>query len=677
MPRGQARRKRTAPRDWRPTEPAKSGQRVWPAPNTWAAAVIVLAGAVAYSNSLQGVFIFDDPPSISKNESIRSLWRLDKVLLPVGELDYYRPVLNLSLAVCYSVGGLDVAVYHLFNLGIHLAAALALLGLVRRTLLLFPHDHHLHQAATSLAFVAALLWMLHPLQTESVTYVIQRCEAMFGLFTLLSLYCVVRGATSSRAWYGGAVAACALGMGSKEATAIAPFLILLYDRTFLGRSLRGVFQKRWRLYAALAMTLGILVPSIVASDLGHSPRTTDPVTMWEYARTQFGVVVHYLWLSVWPDALCLDYGWPVAGSMWQVIPPAVVLGVLASAVLWAYCRWPKGAFLGAAFLITLAPSSSIVPIPDLAFEHRMYLPLAPLAVAVVLGIHEGSRRLIAARSSWEPAIRICLCGLVSATALALGTRTYLRNRDYASELRMLEDTFVKAPRNERPRYNLGRVLNNLGHASVEAGNASEAVAQLRRALELDPNHANAHNNLGRALTLLGQFDEAIVHFQKAIAMDPSDAQFHHNLGYALAQVGRLREAIEQGETALTLRKESLGEKHPDYADSLNNLGLMCQTAGDDARAEDLIRQATEIWKEVLGEEHPNYAAGLKNLALIYHSLGDRGRAISVCRQVLELNPGDDQAQYLMGVLIRDQAQGPQAANHGRGTKPVGARATDP
>ncbi|MBM4094786.1 MAG: hypothetical protein FJ276_36065, partial [Planctomycetes bacterium] len=124
--------------------PLRSGRA---ATSPWAAvAAIVLAGAAAYSNSLHGAFVFDDPFSIADNESIRSLRRLDEVLLPVAELDYYRPVLNLSLAVCYSIGGLHVLPYHVLNLGIHLAASLALFGLVRRTLLLCPCDHYLRKA---------------------------------------------------------------------------------------------------------------------------------------------------------------------------------------------------------------------------------------------------------------------------------------------------------------------------------------------------------------------------------------------------------------------------------------------------------------------------------------------------------------------------------------------------
>ncbi len=238
-------------------------------------------------------------------------------------------------------------------------------------------------------------------------------------------------------------------MGSKEATVVVPFLILLYDRTFLASSLRGVFAKRWGLYVALALTLGMLLPAILVSTLSQSRRPTEPITIWEYARSQFGVVVHYLRLSVWPDALCLDYQWPVAQSARQIAPPAALIGALLSTVLWALGRWPKWAFLGTSFFIALAPSSSVVPIADLAFEHRMYLPLAPLTVAVVLGAYAIILGLGRTRPSWESAWRALAAVLVVAIAAALGIRTYLRNRDYSSEVRIWQDTIAKAPKNPR------------------------------------------------------------------------------------------------------------------------------------------------------------------------------------------------------------------------------------
>lgn len=694
MPRGRDSAKRKASKGVWPTAPASSSRHGGTATIWGAVVVIVAAGLAAYSNSLQGEFVFDDVPAIVENKSICNLSRLDEVLLPVEKYDYYRPVLNLSLALCYSVGKLNTVPYHCFNLGIHLGAALTLFGLVRRTLLRCPHDSRLPDASTALAFVASLLWVLHPLQTESVTYVVQRCEAMFGLFSLLSLYCVVRGATSAHVgWYVGAVTACAFGMGSKEATAVTPLLILLYDRTFLASSLRETLQKRWGLYLALAMTWGMLAPAILMSQAGRLEPARHSVTSWEYARTQFGVVVHYLQLSFWPAPLCLDYGWPVAESARDIVPPAAGLGVLALLVLWALARHPKWGFLGAWFFLAIAPSSSAVPILDLAFEHRMYLPLASLVVAAVVGSYLAMVRLAARRSSPRSALSVASVCLSVFAAITLGILTSQRNDDYRTALRIWQDTVTKAPGNPRAHANLGALLaeqgrvdealacyrkasqlepdraeaycNDHGYYLMKGGRVNEAVLQLQKAVEIKPDYANAHNNLGRAWMLLGQFDEAAVHYQRAGEIEPRNAQFQHNLSHALVQAGRVGEAIKHCQRALELRSELLGERHPEYAATLNNLGLMYQSVGDHARAEAMTRRATEIWKEVLGEKHPDYAAGLRNLASIYRSSGAGDRARSVCRKVLEINPDDAQAHYLLGILFRDQAKDQEAVNHWR------------
>jgi len=601
MPRGRASRKRTAPRDSRPTEPAKSVRREWPSASPWAAAaVIVLAGAAAYSNSLHGALGFDDPPSIAHNESIRSLWRVDKVLLPVEKLDYYRPVLNLSLALCYGVGGLHVLPYHVLNLGLHLAASLTLFGLVRRSMLLSPPAGGFCEASTPVALAAALLWMLHPLQTESVTYVVQRCEAMFGLFCLLTLYCVLRGATSPRAWrwYGGAAAACALGMGSKEAMAVTPLLVLLYDRIFLASSLREAFRQRWGLYAALALTWGILLPMVLVSDLGQSERAADPVTIWEYARTQFGVVVHYLRLSVWPDALCLDYQWPVAQTAWGIVFPAVLIGVLLAAVLWALWRWPKGGFLGAGFFATLAPSSSVIPIPDLAFEHRMYLPLAPLVVALVLGVYVANRKLVSRRPSLRPAARLSSVCLVAGIAAVLGILTHLRNDDYRSELRIWQDTVAQAPNNYRAHNNLGRAL-------AQDGRTAEAIGHYQKALEINPEYAETNFNFGMLLVQLGQGEAAVPLLKQVLAVRPSDLEAHLNLGVALAQQNRVDEAIGHYQKVL--------EIDPRFAPAHNNLGNMLLRLGRVDRAVLHYQAAVAIDPQDAEYQH-NLSVGLLELA---------------------------------------------------------------
>ncbi|HEX7508565.1 MAG TPA: hypothetical protein VF550_17460, partial [Polyangia bacterium] len=222
-----------------------------PSWKTWGAVgLLVVAVFLAYANSFHGPFIFDDVPSIVENQSIRHLGSARVLAAPPEALTTTgRPVVNLSLAINFAVGGLAVEGYHAVNLALHILASLVLFALVRRTLLLPTLSARFGVTATELALSVALLWAIHPLQTESVTYVVQRAEAIGGLFYLLTLYCFLRGATAARgrAWYAATVGACVLGMASKEVMVSAPLIAVLYDRTFIAASLRDSLRRRWRL----------------------------------------------------------------------------------------------------------------------------------------------------------------------------------------------------------------------------------------------------------------------------------------------------------------------------------------------------------------------------------------------------------------------------------------------
>ena len=163
---------------------------------------MAVVGLLVYANTLSGPFIFDDLTSIEQNPSIRRLWPLSEPLSPPRDTPVAgRPLLNLSFAVNYAVGGLDVTGYHLVNLAIHLLAALVLFGLVRRTLLLPSLAPRVGESATNLAAAAALLWMVHPLNSEVVDYVTQRSASLMGLCYLLTLYCSVRALSAgARRW---------------------------------------------------------------------------------------------------------------------------------------------------------------------------------------------------------------------------------------------------------------------------------------------------------------------------------------------------------------------------------------------------------------------------------------------------------------------------------------------
>lgn len=583
-------------------------------PRLWLPLVLVAAGAAAYANSFAGTFAFDDFRAIHDNAHLRHPFASWRWMLASG-----RPVVMATFAANVAVSDLRPWSYHAINLAAHLAAGLALFGLARRTLLSPTLRDRYGAAADGLAFAVALLWLVHPLQTESVTYVVQRAEGLMGLFYLLTLYGLARGAAAEAPgrWYAAAVLACALGMGSKEVMVTAPVVALLYDRTFLAGTFREALRRRRALYAALAATWAVLaVPVQVAFGLardaggGGTGFRVKGLTSLDYALSQPGVVLHYLRLAFWPSPLCLDYGWPVARTPADIMPP--LLAVLALLVLtcWAIWRRPALGFLGAAFFLVLAPSSSVVPIVDLAFEHRTYLPLAAVATAVVLAGYEGLA-VAWQRLGWGGQTRTAVAGaMLAATAGALAAGTVARNNDYRSEVALWESTMAARPQNPRAWLNLGmalarprrpgareptrdlgravevfraavrrfpddaEVVHALGYALDESGQTDEAGRCFERALTLDPNHRACHNNLGRVLFRQGKKEEAVAHFEAALRLDPDDAVAHLNLGQALVSLGRVAEAIPHYRAALALGIPAAG---PLLRDAERRLGAGAQT----------------------------------------------------------------------------------------------------
>ncbi len=479
----------------------------------------IFAGVYAYHNSLQGPFIFDDLVAITGNRTIRQLWPpRSLVLAPFDSPVTGRPITNFSFAVNYALGGLNVWGYHVFNLAIHILAALVLYGVVRRTLL-GPslRDRHGDQASW-FALAVALIWAVHPLQTESVTYITQRTELLMGLFLLLTLYCVIRSVESSRpaAWYAAAVVFTVLGIGSKEVMAVALVVVLAYDRLFLSKSFREAFRHRWGLYAGLAaswLIFAALLPTRVGIDIETLSLTG--VTPWVYAKTQSGVIVHYLRLSFWPAPLVGDYDdWPLAKSAAAILPSAAVVITLLCATLWTFHRRLQPACLGVWFSLILAPSSSFWPLPsEIAAERRMYLPLAAVIVLIVTGGHMVLRE-ISSRLKWPPSLyRFLAAALVVTIVATLAHTTVRRNEDYRSAESFWNDVLAKRPNNAR-----GHI--NLGHYLLRQGRIDEALSHFSQALRIKPNDALAHYNLGNALDSQGKLEEAIAHYSEALRIDP-------------------------------------------------------------------------------------------------------------------------------------------------------------
>ena len=583
-----------------PYSAKESSRAIW-----FSAGIILLAALAAYHNTFRAPFIFDDVPSIRENPSIRDLSHLGTVLSPpsTGVGVTGRPLVNLSLALNYAVGGLDVRGYHAFNLLVHALNGLLLFGIVRRTLQRPAMRAWFASAESWVALTVAALWTVHPLQTESVTFVIQRTESLVALFYLLTLYGFIRGTESNapRVWIAISIAACLAGMATKEVMVTAPLLVLLYDRTFGAGTFHAAWRQRRKYYVALAATWLLLFFLVTqgGGTRGEAAGFGLGMSPWTYLLTQCRAVVLYLKLAVWPHPLVIDYGFESVDRLVDVGPQAVALTLLLIATIVELRRRPALGFLGAWFFLILAPSSSVVPlIAQPIAEHRMYLPLAAIIALTVTMVYAQLGR-------WSTVGFAVL-------ALGLGWATERRNEIYLNEEILWHDTLANRPDNPRAlsgystvlldqkrmaeaqapleklvrlrpreieaRYNLGTVYAQqgriadtiacyeqvlqfdsnhalahfgLGSALAQTGHLAEAVAEFEATLRLKPDYAEARGNLGSALMILGRTDEALPQFTEALRLKP-DAATHLNLGNALAQIGRLFEARTHYEAALQL-----------------------------------------------------------------------------------------------------------------------------
>ncbi|MSU48990.1 MAG: tetratricopeptide repeat protein [Opitutus sp.] len=592
--------------------PGAARRQVW-----LAAGLIVVAGVAAYHNSFGGPFVFDDLLSIVENSTIRNLGSLDVLRPPSGQglTVEGRPLLNFSFALNYAASGQTVGSYHALNLGIHLAAGLAFFGVVRRTLLRqgAPVPPAARAAALPIALVAALLWLLHPLQTESVTYVVQRAESLMGLFFLVALYGFVRGVDGAetmvgggRRWFALGVAAAFSGAATKEVTAALPLIVLLYDRTFVAGTFRAAWRERGRVHLAL-LSCWLLIGALIvgAGNRGGTVGFGSHVAWGTYALTQFGAIAHYVRLTFWPSPLIFDYGTEWAVGVTDVWPSMLLVLALGAGSLLALRRWPAWGFLGGWFFAPLAPTSLIPGNRQAMAEHRMYLPLAALAMTVAivgfLWLHRRS-------SAWRtiPAILV---------VVALATLTMQRNRDYRTELGLFRDTVAKRPNYGFAHYNLGKAL-------AESGAPSDAVGHYEAAIRLRPTLAVAHYNLGNALAELGRTTEAVRAYEEALRLAPGHAGSHYNLGNALVRAGRKPEAKEHFAAAVHLA--------PDFLDAHANLGGVLLELGE-------LEPARQEFERVLAAD-PAIASVHMNLGNVHLLAGRRPEATREFSRALELEP---------------------------------------
>lgn len=537
--------------------------------SVWAGIGLLLLGCGAYAPSFAGQFVFDDHPAIVANSSLDA-WATGIAAARTSS----RWLGDLTFLANVQWFGRDPVGFHAVNLAIHLVTGLALFALVRWTLLRTqftwsapPWNVAAEQHSRwclALAFAIAALWTVHPLTTQGVTYIVQRYEQLAACWSVLALWCYAWGSERRRPWlWNGLAAGCVmLALGSKQTGIGAPVLAALYERVFFQDSWGTRCRRRGAFYLLCLPLMGFALSGVVPSSLpvASTPASRveasgtltsarlvenedfagfdyQAVSSWEYLRSQGNVLCHYVGLAAVPWRLCFDYAWPVAETASEWLPGFTAVGLVFVMGVALWCRGSPWGFLILGPYICLGPTSSIVPIRDLAVEHRVYLALAFwMALFVIGGAWIIARTTINARQRTRRQAAILAVLLTAATF-----RTAFRNMDYANEARLWQRATESAPQNARAYY-------NWGHSLLRDGFAAEAVAPLQRAIELNklPQNqrfitanelAQNHNRLGTAWHQSGDIAAALREYDLAVGYDPGSGIIYHNRANARAIAG--------------------------------------------------------------------------------------------------------------------------------------------
>lgn len=654
----------------------------------WLALVLTaLTAAVIYSNIYRSPFVFDDISSIVESKPIRDV----SIFLSLKRLLRPRGIVDLTFALNYEFGKLDVFGYHLVNLIIHvingwLVYFLALTIFVRLTELKNasvetapevirppPGEAGALSQDHLKALAAALIFVAHPIQTQAVTYTAQRYAAMAALFYLASVLAYLKArilqqrdrqregpavqskkkravaapAQSSRrativALYALVFFCALLAFLSKQNAASLPLTLLLVEYLVIDRTWAG-WKRKLPWIGGFFIVFTIFVVSVlsfyqgaaggrgVLEDVSRLMAETENVSRWSYLCTQFNVLVIYIRLLFLPVRQNLDYIYPFKNGFFDGLTPLAFLflvGVVAVG-LWNLRKRPLISLSIFGFFIALSVESSIIPIKDALFEHRLYLPMFSFALLLA----DLPYRFLSNR-------RNLILPVTAIIILSLGTATYARNRVWQDGITLWSDVVSKSPDNSRAYTNLGVEL-------ADVDRLPEAIRQYRHALRISPADPLAHNDLGTALNRQGLQAEAIAHFRAALQVEPNYTQARVNLANALKEGGQAEAAVDNFSEALRI--------DPENKEALVGLGNALQ-------GERRIDEAIARYNKALRID-PDFKEAHYNLAIALFKRKDTAEAIDHFYQALRIDPNDPAVHTELGNALQSLGKLEEAADH--------------
>ena len=595
-------------------------------------AIVVI---LIYADTLTAPFIFDDLINILNNPHIRvpALSLENLTWAGFNSPEGRRPVANISFAFNYYFNGYNLVGYHAVNILIHLTCGIFLYFLAQATMQT-PALRSRYEKFGWIPFFTAFIWLVHPLQTQSVAYIVQRMNSMAAMFYVLSMlfYVKFRLSTASRAKWpllAGCVITAFLAFGTKEITATLPLFIILYEWYFF-QELSAQWAKRNFLVLGGVFLLFIIIALVyldfnpVAKILrGYRVRDFTP---FQRVLTESRVVFFYISLLLWPNPsrLNLDHDFALSYSLLNpattLIAIATIIGLIAFACLIAR-KEPLLSFSIIWFFGNLMIESSIIGL-ELVFEHRNYLP----TMFVVLAIVSLAFRYL--KHALPAAIALSLVGALFCVW------TFERNKVWADEITLYRDSAAKSPAKARPQ-------NNLGAALSRQDRFEEAIEQYQAALKIKPAYSDAHYNLGYALAKTGKLDEGLSHFREAVRIEPNRVKYLNNLGVALVLKSNYSEAIDHLQTALKI--------NPSDADVHNNLGLAFKKQGEPDAAIQHFSKAVAL--------DPQHVSALINRGVMLMDQGQLEAARKHFARALEIRPGYVEARLNLEEIQKRKNEG--------------------
>ena len=598
---------------------------------------LLLLGALIYSNTFFSSFHFDDTPSIVENPAIRNILNLPAIWNSWPT----RFVTYLSLALNYRLGQLNVFSYHLFNFLVHICTAIMVWWFA---LLTFStpamRGKKIAKHAGLIAFFIGLVFMTHPIQTQAVTYIVQRAASLATLFYLACLCLYIKSRLlqqqgeniiSSRISYCCSLIVAIMAMFTKEITVTLPLMVLFYEYFFLRIEKKFDWKHPFPFFATmLVVPLTMFFTSSV--DFMGMRRSLEPasgISPWQYLITQFRVMVTYIRLLFIPVNQNLDYDYCISKSLLElpVLSSLVILASISTLAFKASSKYKLISFGIFWFFLTLLPESSVIPIKDVIYEHRLYLPMVGFSFFLVSGIYH-----IFENKNLKLAV-IVLLVITSCYAIL----SYKRNFVWENELTLWDDAAHKSPQKARP-------YNNRGNAYAQGGNLPQAISDYTMAIGIDRNYADAYYNRGNAYDNQSNFTQAISDYTKAIEINPRYAKAYNNRGVTYGHEDNLPQAISDYTRAI-------GIDH-NYADAYYNRGNAYDDQGSFAQAILNFTRAIEI--------NPKYADAYYNRGSVYSSQRKFPQAILDYTRAIEIDPNRANAYNNRGVAYRQEGNLPQA-----------------